>query len=240
MPGPGGPAFRGASGPFRRAAFFLTVRTSPLPLPSPPEDEAASSEKPSLPALPADATLAERHKNGYLLLFFLPQYDEAHAMSSRQIAPSEPFRATIASGRTNPARSFRPCPAAAPLLRALNLAAHASPAALPWLFCPEKTARYAHVRIRKGRTIFRTATEGSRPAEDRAALFRPFRTEALPPHPCRASLPSARRPEEGPATLPLRPDAAENAPCSRTLRKRSSGRRGMPKIPASLSTPPLA
>lgn len=125
-------------------------------------------------------------------------------MSSSQTALPEHFRRTMSAGRMRhaAARRMPGRSVAAIFLRFCGEIAHAVPAGLPWRFRPKNTAFCALARIRKGRTIFRTATRGSLPAKDKAALFRSFCTEAARPRPCRAVLfPGLFREEK--AVVPL-------------------------------------
>ena len=113
-------------------------------------------------------------------------------MSSQTALPAH-FRRTMSAGRTRPVVAHRrpEHSVAIVVLHFCGQAFHAVPAGLPWLFRPKNTAFCTLARIRKGRTI-RTATRGSRPAKDKAALFRSFCTKAARPLPCRSVLPLAR------------------------------------------------
>lgn len=165
-------------------------------------------------------------------------------MSRSQSALPEHSRTVPSVETTDSAALFCRMPghtAAAVLLRACGHAVVT--AALPWLFRPKKTAQHAHVRIRKGRTISRTATRGSRPAKDKAALFRSFGTKAVTPSPCRAVLPweIPFRPTE-PASRNFWRSGSGKCAGSSVFRNpdRSAERDGMPTYLMNLSTPIFA
>ena len=126
-------------------------------------------------------------------------------MSSQTALPAH-FRRTMSAGRTRHAVAHRrpERSVAVFVLRFCGQTSHAVPAGLPWRFRPKNTAFCALIRIRKGRTIFRTATRGSRPAKDKAALFRSFSTKAARPFPFRAVLPFDRLFRETPVATSFR------------------------------------
>lgn len=121
-------------------------------------------------------------------------------------------------------------------------ALHAALSGLPWVFRPKRAALHAPSRIRKGRTIFRTATRGSHSAEDRAALFRSSCTEAARPclYPAFRQAPRSFRKEKMPRLLFRRSigvfSACAERHGSRMCRTSCAAGNGAPTDPMNLST----
>ncbi len=164
-------------------------------------------------------------------------------MSCSHPASSDLYRMNMSASRTGSVAALCSDSFTACSFSRFNVHAfHAPLAGLPWVFRPKRAALHAPSRIRKGRTIFRTATRGSHSAEDRAALFRSSCTEAAHPclYPAFRQAPRSFRKEKMPRLLFRRSIGVLSACAkkheSHTCRTSCAAGNGAPTDPMNLST----